>query len=124
MMRHKIILMLILLGVATAPAAGQAGKARSDTPGKTAEEAQPAVKFDNTTSQTSVWPGDKIHYWITLTVPAGIKVSLEDFDRRSVNFKPFLLVDSNRTTAELEGGVTRYNFDYVLANYEIGDRVV
>lgn len=119
MTRHKIVLMLILLAAVTVSAPGQ----RSGAPGKT-EETQPAVKFENNTSQTSVWPGDKINYWITLTVPAGIKVSLEDFDRRSVNFKPFLLVDSNRTTAELEGGVTRYNFDYVLANYEIGDRVV
>jgi len=41
-----------------------------------------------------------------------------------VNFKPFVLTDINRIAEELEGGGTRYKFDYTLANYEIGDRTM
>ncbi|MBI4456027.1 MAG: hypothetical protein HY644_09035 [Acidobacteria bacterium] len=128
MIRNLVIATLFLVGAVTAPIAAQTGDEESPT--ASAEKKAPAdapaknITFQTSVSQTSVWPGDRIHYWVTLLVPEGMKISLEDFDRRTVSFKPFTLTDSRRVTEELAGGVTRYQFDYMLANYEIGDRAL
>lgn len=85
--------------------------------------AQPGVYFETEISQTSVWPGDRIHYRITLTATQGVKLALEDFDVRNVNFEPFVLIGRELTAEETEEN-TRYVFDFLLANYEIGDKQV
>ena len=91
--------------------------------GATADTSSP-VPFTREVSQTSVWPGDRFTYTVTLTVPQGMKISLDDFDRKAVNFKPFTLTDTQRATEELEDGVIRYKFVYLLNNFEIGDRTI
>ncbi len=85
--------------------------------------AQPGVYFETEISQTSVWPGDRIHYRITLTAAQGVKLALEDFDVRNVNFEPFFLIERELTSVETEEE-TRYVFDFLLANYEVGDKQV
>lgn len=85
--------------------------------------AQSGVYFETEISQTSVWPGDRIHYRITLTAAQGVKLALEDFDVRNVNFEPFYLIERELTTEEMEEE-TRYLFDFLLANYEVGDKQV
>ena len=87
------------------------------------ESAQKELEFTTKVSQTSVWPGDRIHYIITLTVNKDIKVALEDFSEDNVSFEPFVLVEKQQTEEDL-GEQTRYVFDYLIANYEIGDKQV
>jgi len=87
------------------------------------EEAQEDLVLSTKVSQTSVWPGDRIHYVITLTVARDIKVALEDFSAENVSFEPFVLVEQQQTEEDL-GERIRYVFDYLLANYEIGDKQV
>jgi len=87
------------------------------------ETAQEELELTTRVSQTSVWPGDRIHYIITLTVSEGVKVALEDFSVENVSFEPFVLVDKQQTE-EAWGERTRYVFDYLIANYEIGDKQV
>ena len=87
------------------------------------EDAQEDLEFTTKVSQTSVWPGDRIHYVITLTVAKNVKVALEDFSEENVSFEPFVLVEKQQTEEDL-GEQIRYVFDYLLANYEIGDQQV
>ena len=87
------------------------------------ESAQEDLEFTTKVSQTSVWPGDRIHYIITLTVAKNVKVALEDFSEDNVSFEPFVLVEKQQTEEDL-GEQIRYVFDYLLANYEIGDKQV
>ncbi|MEE2821962.1 MAG: hypothetical protein VYA53_03170 [Acidobacteriota bacterium] len=87
------------------------------------ETAQEELELTTRVSQTSVWPGDRIHYIITLIVSEGVKVALEDFSVENVSFEPFVLVDKQQTE-EAWGERTRYVFDYLIANYEIGDKQV
>jgi hypothetical protein len=87
------------------------------------EDAQEDLEFTTKVSQTSVWPGDRIHYVITLTVAKNVKVALEDFSEENVSFEPFVLVEKQQTEEDL-GEQIRYVFDYLLANYEIGDKQV
>ena len=86
--------------------------------------AQPDISLDASISKTSLWPGDRFHYRITLTVPEGVKVALEDFEEESVNFDPFVLVERHLESGEAAGGGVRHEFDYLLANYEIGDQLL
>ena len=87
------------------------------------ESDQDELEFTTKVSQTSVWPGDRIHYIITLTIDKGIKVALEDFSEENVSFEPFVLVEKQQTEEDL-GERIRYVFDYLIANYEIGDKQV
>lgn len=126
MKRHAWIMVLLVIGALAVPATAQPPKAAAKAnpaKGEKAEE-KPDVTFEAETSQTSAWPGDRFHYRIIVKVPAGIKVSLDDFDRKAVNFKPFLLTDTSRITEEYEQGGGRYTFDYLLTNFEIGDRII
>ena len=104
-MRNVLIALILLVGI-TLPL-----------------NAQPGVYFETEISQTSVWPGDRIHYRITLTAAQGVKLALEDFDVRNVNFEPFFLIERELTVVETEEE-TRYVFDFLLANYEVGDKQV
>lgn len=85
--------------------------------------AQDGIEFKTEVSQTSVWPGDRIHYTITLTVGEDVEVALEDFDVQNISFEPFVLVEKQQTEEKV-GDRLRYQFDYLLANYEIGDKQV
>ena len=87
------------------------------------EDTQTDISFEIDTSQTSVWPGDRIHYRITLTVAQGVKVNMDDFDGLNLSFEPFYLIEREDFTEEV-GEDVRYVFDYLLANYEIGDQQV
>ena len=112
MIRNGLVAALLLF-VLTVPLSAQEG----------AESAQEDLEFTTKVSQTSVWPGDRIHYIITLTVAKDIKVALEDFSVDNVSFEPFVLVERQQTEEDL-GEQTRYVFDYLIANYEIGDKQV
>ncbi|MDA2933204.1 hypothetical protein MYX82_02560 [Acidobacteria bacterium AH-259-D05] len=81
------------------------------------------VEIKTSVSQTSVWPGDRIHYIITLTVAQGVKVALDDFSEQNVTFEPFILVEKRQTEEDV-GEEHRLEFDYLIANYEIGDKQV
>lgn len=85
--------------------------------------AQTSLRWERHVGQTSVWPGDRFHYQITLSVPTGVKVALEDLDETNVNFEPFVLMTTQVESVETDNGV-RHRFDYLLANYEIGDKRV
>ena len=87
------------------------------------EETQPDISFETDISQTAVWPGDRIHYRITLTVAQGVKVNIEDFAEENVDFEPFFLIEREHFTEEVREEM-RYVFDYLLANYEIGDKQI
>lgn len=87
------------------------------------EGEQEDLEFTTKVSQTSVWPGDRIHYIITLTADQNVKVALEDFSEENVSFEPFVLVELQQTVEAL-GERNRYVFDYLIANYEIGDKQV
>lgn len=87
------------------------------------ESDQDDLEFTTKVSQTSVWPGDRIHYIITLTAAQHVKVALEDFSEENVSFEPFVLVEKQQTVEDL-GERIRYVFDYLIANYEIGDQQV
>ncbi len=89
-----------------------------------ASAAGAALHVQQEVSQTAVWPGDRFRYSITIEVPAGTQVALEDFDRKNVNFAPFVANDATTTTTATPSGATRYRFDYVLSNYETGSRSV
>ncbi|MEE8349792.1 MAG: hypothetical protein V3R94_09495 [Acidobacteriota bacterium] len=81
------------------------------------------LEFTTSVSQTSVWPGDRIHYVITLNVAPNVKVDLNSFSVDNVSFEPFVLLGQEQTEEEI-GGQIRYVFDYLIANYEIGDKQV
>ena len=85
------------------------------------EETQTDISFETDISQTAVWPGDRIHYRITLMVAQGVNVNIEDFAEENVNFEPFHLIEREHFTEEVREEI-RYVFDYLLANYEIGDK--
>jgi hypothetical protein len=87
------------------------------------EEAQTDISIETVSSQTSVWPGDRIHYRITLTAAPDVQVAMDDFDEQNVSFEPFYLIEREYFTEEV-GEEVRYVFDYLLANYEIGDKQV
>ncbi len=87
------------------------------------EEAPTEISFERSVSQTSVWPGDRVHYRITLTVAPDVKVALGDFDVQNVSFEPFYLLEMQHSE-EVVGEQIRHVFEYLLANYEIGDRQV
>ncbi len=110
-MRNKLIAVLLMVGIASVLNAQD-------------EETQTDISFETDTSQTSVWPGDRIHYRITLTVAQGIEVNMDDFDEQNVSFEPFYLVEPPTVTSEEAGEEVRYVVDYLLANYEIGDKQV
>ena len=110
MMRYEMIVMFLLAGMSLGLSAQT-------------EIAPPDVSYETDVSQTSVWPGDRIHYRITLTVEADLQVNLEDFDEQNVSFEPFHLIEIQQTREEV-GEQLRYVFDYLLANYEIGDKRV
>ncbi|MBI4447295.1 MAG: hypothetical protein HY645_15490 [Acidobacteria bacterium] len=82
---------------------------------------QPSFKRE--VSQTSLFPGDHFRYVIELYVPAGIRVALEDFDQKSVNFDPFVLKALETSQQELNG-TSAYRFSYHIVNYEIGDQIL
>lgn len=86
--------------------------------------AQSPIQFQRTVSQTSVWPGDRLDYTITLRVSPEVKVALEDFDEKSVNFEPFFLVRRTLTSRETPDGNIRHQINYLLANFEVGDKQV
>jgi hypothetical protein len=87
------------------------------------EETETDISVETVSSQTSVWPGDRIHYRITLTAAQDVQVAMEDFDEQNVSFEPFYLIEREHFTEEV-GEEVRYVFDYLLANYEIGDKQV
>ena len=87
------------------------------------EETQTDISVETVSSQTSVWPGDRIHYRITLTAAQGVQIAMDDFDEQNVSFEPFYLIGREHFTEEV-GEEVRYVFDYLLANYEIGDKQV
>ncbi len=87
------------------------------------EEAPTDISFERSISQTSVWPGDRVHYLINLTVAQDVKVALGDFDALNVSFEPFYLIDMEHSE-EIKGDQVLHVFDYLLANYEIGDKIV
>ncbi|MBI2821242.1 MAG: hypothetical protein HYX74_03365 [Acidobacteria bacterium] len=127
MSRNSLITLLLLLGIATTPAAAQQGAGRgqaSDVPEAPEGQLSGGITYTHELSQTSLWPGDRFHYTIALKVPEGVKISLDDFDRKAVNFKPFSLTDTHRVTEELADSSIRYQFEYLLANYEIGNRTL
>jgi len=86
--------------------------------------AQAALQFRQEVSQSALWPGDRFRYSITVMVPVGVHVAVEDFDRKNINFAPFVLNDTARETTTLPSGALRYRFDYLLSNYEIGTKNV
>ncbi len=79
------------------------------------------IGVDATASRTSLFPGDRFDYEITLRVAPGVRLALQDFDPGSVSFEPFVLIDRTLRQEMLEDGLTRYRIVYRLANYEIGD---
>ncbi len=109
-MRNELIVVFLLAGMSLSLSAQT-------------EIAPPDVGYETDVSQTSVWPGDRIHYRITLTVKKDLQVNLEDFDEQNVSFEPFHLIEMQQTREEV-GEQLRYVFDYLLANYEIGDKQV
>ena len=109
-MRNGLIAVLLMVGITSVLNAQT-------------EDTQTDISFEIDTSQTSVWPGDRIHYRITLTVAQGVKVNMDDFDELNLSFEPFYLIEREDFT-EVMGEDVRYVFDYLLANYEIGDQQV
>ncbi|MCZ6769811.1 MAG: hypothetical protein O7D93_11250 [Acidobacteria bacterium] len=110
MMRNGLITVVVLVGITLSLNAQT-------------EETPTEISFERSISQTSVWPGDRVHYLITLTAAPDVKIATEDFDLLNVSFEPFYLIDMQHSE-ELVGGQVRHVFDYLLANYEIGDRQV
>ena len=111
-MRNELIAVLLMVGITSVL------NAQDET-----SRDQPDISVEASTSQTSVWPGDRIHYLITLTVAQGVEVAIEDFDEQNISFEPFYLIEKQQTREEV-GDQVRYVFDYLLANYEIGDKQV
>ena len=88
MMRNELIVMFLLAGMSLGLSAQT-------------ETAPPDVSYETDVSQTSVWPGDRIHYLITLTVEADLQVNLEDFNEENVSFEPFHLIEMQQTREEV-----------------------
>jgi hypothetical protein len=110
MMRNELIAVLLMLCMTSLMTAQT-------------EETQTDISVETVSSQTSVWPGDRIHYRITLTAAQGVQIAMDDFDEQNVSFEPFYLIGREHFTEEV-GEEVRYVFDYLLANYEIGDKQV
>jgi hypothetical protein len=110
MMRNGLIAVLLMVGITSVV------NAQEET-----SQDQPIIKAS--TSQTSVWPGDRIHYRIAVTVAQDVEVATEYFDEEHVSFEPFYLIEREHFTEEV-GEEIRHVFDYLLANYEIGDKQV
>ena len=109
-MRTGLIAVLLMVGITSLV------RAQDET-----SQDQPTIEAS--TSQTSVWPGDRIHYRITVTVAQDVEVATEYFDEEHVSFEPFYLIEREHFTEEV-GEKLRHVFDYLLANYEIGDKQV
>lgn len=109
-MRNGLIAVLLMVGITSLV------NAQDET-----SQDQPTIEAS--TSQTSVWPGDRIHYRITVTVAQDVEVATEYFDEEHVSFEPFYLIEREHFTEEV-GEKLRHVFDYLLANYEIGDKQV
>jgi hypothetical protein len=101
---------------------GQMEPAQAESTAEASDEASDElITFETMASQTSVWPGDRFHYTITLTAPQDVKIALEDFDEQNVSFEPFILDRKTQSEKPLEDQV-QYEIDYLLSNYEIGDK--
>ncbi len=111
MMRNGLITVVLLVGMTLSLNA------------QTEEEAPTDISFERSISQTSVWAGDRVHYLITLTVGPDVKIAMGDFDEVNVSFEPFFLMELVHSE-EVVGEQVRHVFDYLLANYEIGDKIV
>lgn len=81
------------------------------------------IRVDRELSQTSVLPGDRFQYRLTISAPSDLKISVEDLSGRSAMFSPFVLME---TTSSIEDGRDWrvYVFEYTLASYEIGNGTV
>ena len=78
MMRNGLITVVLLVGINLSVNA------------QTEEEAPTNISFERSISQTSVWPGDRVHYLINLTVAQDVKVALGDFDEAECQLRAFL----------------------------------
>ncbi len=81
------------------------------------------IRVDQELSQTSVLPGDRFQYRLTISAAADLKISVEDLSGRSAMFTPFVLMDSV-SSVEDRPDSRLYMFEYTLASYEIGNGTV
>ncbi|MCC7417425.1 MAG: hypothetical protein IT176_09825 [Acidobacteria bacterium] len=114
---------------AASPARAQAtpeekpGASRGPAARAAPDAAESPVHVAQELSQTSVLPGDRFQYRLTITAPIDLKISVEDLDGRGAMFAPFLLLDTVSSTGE-QSDSRVYLFEYLLASQEIGNGIV
>ncbi len=84
----------------------------------------PPPVVDQLLDRTAVYTGDRLRYTIQLRVAAGTQLAAEDFERKNINFGPLVVDDVVTSSTLLSSGETQYRFEYLLSNYETGNKTI
>lgn len=124
------VMAAVALWVATAPPALAQAASAEKTGGSRGRAARPApaapaspIRVDQELSQTSVLPGDRFQYRLTISAPLDLKISVEDLAGRGAMFSPFVLTETASSTDDRPDSRV-YVFEYTLVSYEIGNGIV